>query len=404
LLSTSYSYLERLESIVKEHEQWRLSECLNLIPSENRSSTYSRSFFMRDLGNRYTSPDKFYRGTKYLDELVSLTEEIARKVFNARYADVRPLSGHVADLAILASLTKNGDKILSVSPDDGGYPGVSHLGLGRILGLRNIYFPFSNTSFNINAKETKSIIKSEKPSVVFFGSSFILFPHPVREISEEEGSVYVYDGSHVLGLIAGGVFQDPLREGCSFLIGSTHKSFPGPQGGIILSNNQELFERVSSSIFPGIIDNFHLNRVASLAVSLLEMMEFGKPYARSVVQNAQTLARALEENEVRVKCREFGYTKSHQVLLDYEKSKLSIFAQRLEQANIIIDNGGRIGVSEVTRLGFGQNEMELVAELIGMVINAKKPVDFVMKRVRSIIKDFQEPKYVLKSLQAESKS
>ncbi len=403
-MSTSYSYLERLETIVKAHEEWRLGECLNLIPSENRSSPYSRSFYLRDPGNRYTSPDKFYRGTKYLDEIVSLTEDIARRVFNARYADVRPLSGHIADFAILASLTRSGDKVASISPDDGGYPGISHLGLGKILGLKNLYFPFSSSSFNINAKEARAMIKTEKPTVSFFGSSFILFPHPVRDISEDSESIFVYDGSHVLGLIAGGQFQDPLREGCSFLIGSTHKSFPGPQGGIILSNNRELFERVSSMVFPGIIDNFHINRVASLAVSLLEMLEFGKPYARSVVQNAQALAKALEDNGVRVKCRDIGYTKSHQVILDYDKSKISIFAQRLEQANIIIDNGGRIGVSEITRLGFGQNEMEVVAELIGMVINAKKPLDFVTKRVRSLVKDFQEPKYVLKNLQAESRS
>lgn len=397
MLSASYSLLERLQTIVKEHERWRLTECLNLIASENRSSTLSRQFYTTDLGNRYTSPDRFYRGTKFLDELVSLTQDIARKVFNARYADVRPLSGHIADVAILAALTQRGDKILSISPEDGGYPGISHLGAGRLFGLRNLYFPFNSLSFNINTKEAKALIGDENPRVVFFGSSFILFPHPTKELTNEEGPVYVYDASHVLGLIAGQAFQDPLREGCSLLVGSTHKSFPGPQGGIILSNNEELFERVSTTVFPSVVDNFHLHRVASLAASLIEMMEFGKVYARSIVQNAQALAKSLDEYGVRVKCKEQGYTKSHQVLLDYDQNRLNIFAQRLEQANIIIDNGGRIGVSEVTRLGFGQNEMELVGELISLVINSKKPIDYVVKRVRTLMRDFQEPKYVLKT-------
>src|ERR1700694_5258623 len=116
----SRPYLDRLERTIKQHEDWRIGECLNLIPSENQSSFHSRSMFMTDLGSRYSAPDKFYRGTRYLDELTTLTEEIARKVFNARYADVRPLSGHTADMAVILSLTEPGDGILSVSPDNGG--------------------------------------------------------------------------------------------------------------------------------------------------------------------------------------------------------------------------------------------------------------------------------------------
>jgi glycine hydroxymethyltransferase len=354
---------------------------------------------MTDLGNRYSSPDKFYRGTRYLDELVSLTEEIARKVFNARYADVRALSGHITDMAVLLSLTQQGDKILSVSPENGGYPGITHLGLGKILGLKNLYFPYNDSTVNIDVKESKNLITSESPKVTFFGASFITFPHPTRELSDVvDGSTYIYDGSHVLGLIAGGEFQDPLREGCSLLIGSTHKSLPGPQGGIILSNREDVFEKVSSELYPGIVDNIHLNRVVSLAVALLEMMQFGKSYAKAIVQNSQALAKNLDQRGVKVRGSGMGFTKSHQVLLDYDSKKLQFISERLEQANIIIDNGGRLGTSEISRLGYGVNEMEEVADLISMVILGKKPADFVKKRVHSLVKDFPEPKYVLKSV------
>ena len=395
----SYNYLDRLERTIEGHEGWRLSECLNLIPSENRSSPLTRHMLTTDLGNRYTAPDRFYRGTKYLDELISLAEEVARKTFNARYADVRPLSGHTADMAVLLSLTERGDKILSVSPENGGYPGISHLGFARIAGLENIYFPFNDATVNISTKEAKALIKEEKPRVIFFGSSFIPFPHPTRELaSAARESTCVYDGSHVLGLIAGGEFQDPLREGCSLLIGSTRKSLPGPQGGIILSNNEEVFSEVSGKIFPGIIDNIHLNRVAALAVAMLEMLEFGKAYAQAVVKNSQSLAKGLHGRGLRVRGEAVGFTKSHQVLLDYDANRLRYFAERLEQANIIIDNAGRVGTAELTRMGFGQEEMDRVAELMSMVMTGKKPTDFVKKQVKSLVKDFREPRYVLKSV------
>jgi len=394
----SFNYLERLNKTLREHEGWRLKECLNMIPSENRGSANMRSIYMTDLGNRYTAPDKFYRGTKYLDELLVFTEEMARKVFHARYADVRPLSGHVADMAVLLSMCEPGDRVLSVSPANGGYPGIAREGLGQLLKLRNIYFPWSDSEVNIDVKESASLIRKFKPELVIFGSSFIPFPHPTRQLSDVASGACVYDGSHVLGLIAGGEFQDPLREGCSLLIGSTHKSLPGPQGGVILSNKEEAFAKVSAKIHPGIVDNPHLNRVGALAVALLEMLEFGKAYASAVVKNSQALAKALVSHGVRVRGGAHGYTKSHQVLLDYNADKMRSLAARLEKANIITDNGGRLGTSELTRLGYGQREMEEVAELISLVVLGKKPTDFVAKRVGSLVKGFQEPKYVLASV------
>jgi glycine hydroxymethyltransferase len=354
--------------------------------------------FLADLGNRYNAPDKFYRGTRYADELLSLTEDLARKAFGARYADVRSLSGHTADMAVLLALTKAGDRVLSVHPDNGGYPGITHLGLGALLRLENLYFHYDDRIVNIEARESAALIRSARPRVVFFGASFIPFPHPVRQLSSEADGDCVYDGSHVLGLIAGGQFQDPLREGCSLLVGSTHKSLPGPQGGIILSNNEEVFSRVAGKIYPGVVDNIHLDRVAALAVALIEMIQFGKPYAQAVVKNSQALAGALVAEGVKVRGATAGYTKSHQVLLDYTPAKLQFFAARLEQANIITDNGGRLGTSELTRMGYGPEEMETVAELVSLIVLGKKPPDQVLKRVKSLVSQFQQPRFVLQSV------
>jgi glycine hydroxymethyltransferase len=399
-LSSSYQYLSRLENAIRQHESWRLGECLNLIVSENFSSPQTRGMLVTDFGNRYTSPDKFYRGSKFMDEVQALAEEVARKVYNAKFADVRPLSGHTADLALLLTLASRGDKVLSVGVEAGGYPGISHLGLGKLLGLKNLYFPYDDQAVNIDAKATKRLLEIDMPRLVIFGSSFIPFPHPVREISSmvDHEAVCVYDGSHVMGLLAGGEFQDPLREGCSLLIGSTHKSLPGPQGGLICGNNERVFSTLTSQIHPGIVDNVHWARVAALAVSLLEMMQFGKAYAQAVIKNSQALGKGLADRGVAVRGSAEGYSKSHQVLLDCGKSKCAIYASRLEEANIIIDNGGRVGTSEVTRMGMGPGEMDQIAELMAQVLLGKKPTDYAKKKVRSLIRDFKTPHYVLKSV------
>jgi glycine hydroxymethyltransferase len=199
-----------------------------------------------------------------------------------------------------------------------------------------------------------------------------------------------------MGLIAGGEFQDPLREGCSLLIGSTHKSLAGPQGGLILGNNEEVFKRVSSRIHPGIIDNVHWNRVAALAVSLMEMLQFGKAYAQAVIKNSHALGKGLASRGVAVRGSSHGYSKSHQVLLECDRSRGMLYGKRLEEANIIIDNGGRVGTSEATRMGMGPAEMDQIAELMATTIQGKKPSDFTKKKVKSLIKDFKTPKYVLK--------
>jgi glycine hydroxymethyltransferase len=404
--TSSYQYLSRLESAIRQHESWRMGECLNMIVSENFSSPQTRGMLVTDFANRYTAPDRFYRGARFMDEVQALAEEVARKVYNAKFADVRPTSGHAADLAVLLTLVSPGDKIVTVGVEHGGYPGISHLGLGRLLGLSNLYFAFDEATVNIDAKATKRLLEREMPKLLIFGSSFIPFPQPVREVSGmvDRKTVCVYDGSHVMGLLAGGEFQDPLREGCSLLFGSTHKSLPGPQGGLLLGNNEEIFDRVSSQIHPGIIDNVHWNRVAALAVSLLEMLQFGKAYAQAVVKNSQALAKGLADRGIAVRGAARGYSKSHQVLLECDKSRGELYGKRLEDANIIIDNGGRVGTSEATRMGMGPAEMDQIAELMAMSLQGKKPSDFVKKKVRSLIKDFKMPRYVLKSVAETEKA
>lgn len=383
-------------NLVQKHEQWRGKQCINLIPSENVMSPHVRSLLSSELAQRYTAPDHFYMGTHLIDEIEKYGEEIAKKLFNADTADLRPLSGHIADWIFLASFTKQDGVLMCVSANDGGYPGIWENGLPRVLGLKIEAFPFSKKKMNIQAEEAVEATIEIKPNVVIFGSSLFLFPHPVRKVAKAAktvGACVGFDGSHVLGLIAGGKFQSPLQEGAYALFGSTHKTFFGPQGGIILAD-KKYGEIMKKKIHPTFVDNAHWNRIAALTLALAEMEKFGSVYARQVIRNAQILAKTLDDYGFPVICSSLGYTKSHQVLLDYGGYKQGReVAERLEKANIITDCGVRLGTCEATRRGMKENEIIQIAELIKQVIIDKKAPNKVKRDVEKLATQFQVIEY-----------
>jgi len=384
-----------LKKLLRAHYNWRLQNCLNLIVSENFSSPAVREMLASDLTNRYTAPDKFYMGTKYVDQIQTETEELAKDVFQARYADVRPLSGHSTDMVLLAALSKPGDKIMVVGKAFGGYPGISADGFPKIYGLQVCEFPFDSRRFNIDAVNAPQAIERESPRLVIFGASLILFPHPVRELAttcHNIGAKIAYDGSHVLGLIAGRQFQDPLREGATVLVGSTHKSLFGPQGGLILAN--EHADELRAAIFPGIVDNAHWNRIAALYVALSEVKKFGRQYASQVIKNSKALAKALDEHGVRLVAKDSGFTQSHQTIVEVtSEEEGSRLARKLQDANIIVDVGIRIGTSEETRRGMRESEMERIAELIARVWVENEDPSKVRKEVGRLRREFSSISY-----------
>ncbi len=387
----------RLSRITRGHEEWRRRRCINLIPSENVMSGSARLLLASDFGHRYSSPDHFYMGSSFTDELQGFAEELACKVFRCKYADVRPLSGHICDMAVLMLRCRKGDKIASVSPEDGGYPGISHLGLGQLLGLKSVYFPYDKNKINIDPDRSVNLVRSKKPVLLMFGASMIPFPHPVGRVAKAApGALKVYDGSHVLGLIAGGRFQDPLREGCDLLIGSTHKSFFGPQGGLIMSNNSEVFNTIHDGIYPGIVDNIHWNRVAALACSLIEIRRFASEYSGQVIRNAQALGKGLHDRRIPVRGKDRGFTQSHQILLAIDDPEVKLrVAQKLEKVGIIADRGIRLGTGEVTRMGMKEEQMDTIAELIADLLHGGAPTQIVKNRVTALVKEHQIPVFCL---------
>jgi glycine hydroxymethyltransferase len=269
-------------------------------------------------------------------------------------------------------------------------------GLAGLLKFKAVSFPFSKKDWNIKAEEAQETIERVRPKIVVFGASLIVFPHPVitlAKVARENGAFVGFDGSHVLGLIAGGQFQDPLREGAHGLFGSTHKSFFGPQGGIILAD-KEHGERLKEKIYPAFVDNAHWNRIAALTLALAEMKKFGKIYAKQVVHNSQALAKALSDYGFPVICKHLGFTRSHQIILDYgDYEKGRAVAEKLQNANIIADCVVRIGTCEITRRGMKEREMLKIAELLKRTIVDKEKAENIRKDVAKLSREFQKAEY-----------
>ncbi len=410
-----------------------------LIASENITSPQCREACNSDFSHRYAegvAGERVYAGCEYIDNVEIMATKMSKEYFNCNFADVRPISGVVANLAAYTAVSEPGDKMCCMPIPSGGH--ISHAPLkgrksgryiggtaGAVHGLDVHYLKFDWEEMNLDVDASANVIREVEPRIVLFGGSVFLFPHPVKELSEvakEVGATVLYDAAHVLGLIGSGYFQDPLREGADVMMGSTHKTFPGPQHGILLSDSEdnEFQQSLTKSCFPSMLSNHHLHNVAGLAVTLAEMKEFGKDYHAQVIKNAKKLAECLDESGFNVLCAEKGYTESHQVVADISNFEESIglggdIERALEKAGIIINRnllpwdiskykrrytnpgGIRLGTSELTRVGMKEAEMEQVAKFMKQIIVDQKDPKDVKEAVNKFRQDFQDVHYAFPS-------
>lgn len=387
-------YALNIEKITKEHQKW-MKNSINLIASENITSLSVKEALASDLSHRYAegkSGERLYEGCCYIDQIENLTIELSKKLFNAEHANVQPISGVVANLASFFALSDSNDTMMALDVPMGGHISHANVSAAGIRGLKTMSQPFDEKQMNIDPDLMKKQILEKKPKIVLFGGSLFLFPHPIneaREAADEVGAKIMYDGAHVLGLIAGGQFQDPLKEGADLLVGSTHKTFPGPQGGIILCS-EDIADDIDDAVFPGVVSNHHLHHLAALGIATAEMLEFGADYADQIIKNAKSLAESLHELGFNVLCEDQGFTESHQVVFDVSNlGRASEFAKTLEANNIILNknllpwdnvnrsddpSGIRVGTQEITRRGLKESHMAEVAEYIKNVVMDGKDV------------------------------
>lgn len=414
-MSDNVRFAQTIRDFAIKHNRL-FHDSIPLIASENIMSPLAMEMLLSDFGSRYAEGlpyHRYYQGNEIVDELETLVIDLAKKFFRSDNADPRPISGTVANIATIYGLTKPGDPITVPPLSGGGHISAAKFGAVGLRGLDSSSYPFDVNEMNIDVDGAVKLIKEKRPKVCLFGQSVFLFPTPLKELNDafsEVGCRVWYDGAHVLGLIGGGKFQDPLREGASLITGSTHKTFPGPQHGIILGvDDPDMWKAVQRGLFPGSISNHHLNAMAALGITLAEELEFGAEYASRTIENAQTLGEELSAEGIKMLGEHNGFTKSHTLVADVrDLGGGKKCAESLEAANIILNknllpwdtsknsqdpSGLRIGSQEVTRIGFGKSEMKEIARLIADIIVRNRPAESVKADILELKNRFHTVKY-----------
>jgi glycine hydroxymethyltransferase len=395
------------------------SNSLPMIASENVLSPLCREMLITDFHGRYaegTPGKRYYEGCEFFDNVEIKAIELAKKLFDCSYADVRPTAGTTANLAVLKALMKPGEDATVLDLANGAHISFGKWGGAGVRGINLISYPFNDEEMNIDVDGAVKLIKKVKPKLALNGRSVFLFPSPIKELAEaahEVGAYLIYDAAHVLGLIAGKQFQDPIREGADVMNGSTHKTLPGPQGGMILSDHKgdtdedkSFLRKLGFGVFPGVTSSYHLHHVAAKAIAFAEHLEFGESYAKQTIKNAQSFAQSLNERGFNVFGEKLGFTKSHQILLAIGPGKGKEASKKLENAGIVTNmntipgdinplnpSGLRLGTPELTRLGMKEKEMDEIAEFYERVLLKDENPNKIKSDIKEFRKDFQELHY-----------
>ncbi|MEX1172632.1 MAG: serine hydroxymethyltransferase [Chloroflexota bacterium] len=402
-----------IQGLVGEHEAWRRTT-LNLIASENVVSPTVAKALSSDLVGRYAdypgrdASNRRYQGNRLIAEIEAETVRLAAEQFRARYVEMRAIAGHLAGLAVVMGVCRPGDVVLEPGRDGGGHREAGRLTAATLATLDVADLPFDARRFTIDAPAAVRMVEERLPRLVILGSSNFLFPHPVAPIAKAvhriPGAVVAYDASHVMGFLVTGRFQDPLAEGADIVFGSTHKTFPGPQGGIIFSNNDVLMDTVTAALVPGLVTNHHPFRMPAMALALLEMSEWGGAYMDAIVANARALGVALDAAGVPVVEVAGRATDSHTLLIRVaEFGPRELIAARLEEAGIITTHallpdaygieGIRIGTQEVTRIGADSAVMARVGVLIADAIRRTREPAVIRGEVAALVASLGPVRY-----------
>jgi glycine hydroxymethyltransferase len=376
---------ELVARLGEDHVAWH-EHSLNLVASHNVMSPKAKAIMHTDLIESTSAgviSARSHTGGVFLDRIETLLVELAKKLFGVPYVEYLAPSGAMSNGLFVFGAMEPGDRIMALSSRYGGHYTYLESGYPGVMGLEITEMPCYGEDYPVvNLELLAQEVERVRPKWMIIGSATLLFPYPLAEMAEIAqgvGAQIWYDGAHILGLAAGGQFQDPLHEGASVMTGSTQKTLPGPLGGLVLMHDPEVAERVTGKATSFIASNGNA-RTAALVVTLAEMLAFGKEYASAVVRNAQALARALDAEGFTVAGKDRGFTQSHVVLVDLGSTPRGKQAlERLEEAHISCSPADlprtyphktvlRLGSSACTRKGMGEGEMAEVARLMRRVV------------------------------------
>nr|WP_319386298.1 aminotransferase class I/II-fold pyridoxal phosphate-dependent enzyme [uncultured Roseibium sp.] len=403
----------RIDKLVDENRKIHERDCFNLNPATNVMNPKAEALLASGLGSRPSlgyPGDKYEMGLEAIEEIEVIAADLACEIFHAQHAEIRVASGALGNLYAFMATTKPGDIIIAPPASVGGHVTHHEPGCAGLYGLEIHEAPVDADGYTIDLEGLREMAHRLKPKLITIGMSLNLFPHPVssiRAIADEVGAFVLFDAAHQCGMIAGGVFSDPLADGAHLMTMSTYKSLGGPAGGLIVTNDQDLARKLDAIAFPGLTANFDVAKSAALAVSLLDWRDFGAGYAREMVASAQALARALAEEGIPVFETSKGITASHQFAVEAAAfGGGQTASKKLRKAGFLACgiglpaapaegdmNGLRIGTPELVRWGMTSADMPRLAGLIAEALRANDP-DAMASRVSAWRQEFKALHFV----------
>ena len=377
-----------LGRLVEENHRIHDVDSINLNPATNVMNPKAEAMLSAHLGTRASlgyPGDKYEMGLEAIERIEVMAAELAAEVFGARYVEVRVGSGALANLYVFMATCQPGDTIIAPPAEIGGHVTHHAAGAAGLYGLKTVPAPVHADGYTVDVAALRILAREVKPKLLTIGGSLNLFPHPVsaiREIADAVGAYVLFDAAHLSGMIAGQAWQQPLAEGAHVMTMSTYKSLGGPPGGLIVSDNASLAERLDAIAYPGLTANFDAGKTAALAVSLLDWKAFGLAYGKAMKRTAHALAEALDAQGLPVFARSRGYTQSHQLAVEAARfGGGQTAAKRLRCANLLAcgiglplpvvdgdNNGLRFGVPEIVRLGMDAPDMPELASLLARAL------------------------------------
>lgn len=383
----------RIERLIRRNAEIHDRECFNLNPATNVMNPAAEAALARGLGSRPSlgyPGDKYEMGLEAIEEIEVIAAELAAGVFGARHAEIRVSSGAMANLYGFMALTRPGDAIIAPPAAIGGHVTHHRAGCAGLYGLLSHPAPVDGDGYTVDLDGLRDLAQRVRPTLITLGGSLNLFAHPVRAvraIADEVGAKVLFDAAHQCGIIAGGQWANPLAEGAHLMTMSTYKSLGGPAGGLVVTNDAGIAERLDAIAFPGMTANFDAGRVAALALTLLDWREFGGAYAGKMVAVARALAAALAAEGLPVFAGARGHTASHQFAIaaagfgggqaaskTLRRAGFLACGIGLPLAQVAGDlNGLRIGTPELVRRGVSETDVPELARLIAAALRASDP-------------------------------
>lgn len=384
-------------------EMERQNSHLELIASENWVSKAVMAAMGSPLTNKYAEgyPGKrYYGGCQCVDVVEDLARERAKKLFGCDYANVQPHSGAQANLAVFFAMLEPGDKVMGMNLDHGG-----HLTHGSPVNISGKYFNVVSYGVNdegvIDYDKVREIAVKEKPKMIIAGASAyarIIDFKKFREIADEVGAYLMVDMAHIAGLVASGLHPSPIPY-ADVTTTTTHKTLRGPRGGLILCN-QEAADKFNfnKAVFPGIQGGPLEHVIAGKAVCFKEALEpeFAE-YQKQIIKNAQALSKGLMDRGVKIVS---GGTDNHLMLIDLRGEDVTgkELEKRLDAAHItcnkntvpndprspFVTSGVRLGTPAVTTRGLKEDDMDMIAECIALVLQSEDNIEKVKGMVAEL--------------------